>query len=194
MAIPWLIAAAAVAVIAKVANDENEREAEAQRRAEMAREQARKNREMEERRRAELERERIKKEREQKLLSARDDFLRRGESIGTDIAQSLKGWIDVEFEKKPTFIAELQPSSLTSMSNNEEKNRPKGLLPASGIIPNDAQKNLEFYSSIYAIKLNQGANLTKAIEEINEIEKELGQIAQLKEKIYNTKARILQNA
>ena len=194
MAIPWLIAAAAVAVIAKVANDENEREAEAQRRAEMAREQARKNREMEERRRAELERERIKKEREQTLLSARDDFLRRGESIGTDIAQSLKGWIDVEFEKKPTFIAELQPNSLNAISNNKEKVRLKGLFTRNDIIPNNIQENLNFYSTTYAVKLNQGIKLTKLTKEINEIENELSQITQLKEKIYNIKTRILKNA
>lgn len=197
MPLPWLIGAAVVGIgtaIAKSVSDSNDRKAEAQRRAEREQEQARKERAAEAQRHAELERERVRKEREQRLRSARENFLLRGERIGSDIAQSLQGWIDVKYEKTPAFVAELQPTGFAVRSNHPNKSKLEELIPAKLGLSDDAHKNLAFYSSAYSATLQQGTNLTKAIKEISEIEKELNEIGQLKEKISNIKIKILQNA
>ena len=197
MPLPWLIGAAVVGIgtaIAKSVSDSNDRKAEAQRRAEREQEQARKEREAEAQRRAELERERVRKEREQRLRSARENFLLRGERIGSDIAQSLQGWIEVKYENTPAFVSQLQPTGFSLKSNHPNKSKIEELIPTKGVSFEDARKNLDFYSSAYAVTLQQGAKLTKAIKEIIEIEKELNEISQLKENISNIKTRIFQNA
>lgn len=190
MALPWLIGAAVVSIgaaIAKSVSDDNDRKAEAQRRSEREQEQTRKEREAEAQRRAELERERVKKEREQRLRLARENFLLHGERIGFDIAQSLEGWIEVKYEKTPAFMAEIQPSGFPIKNNHTNKSELEEILPENLGTLDDVRKDLDFYLSKYAIKIEQGANFTKAIKEINEIEKELNQINQLKKKILNIK-------
>ena len=197
MPLPWLIGAAVVGIgtaIAKSVSDSNDRKAAEQRRAEREQEQARKERAAEAQRRAELERERVRKEREQRLRSARENFLLRGERIGSDIAQSLQGWIEVKYENTPAFLAQLQPTGFSLKSNHPNKGKIEKLIPAKGVSFDNARKNLDFYSSTYAATFQPGTNLTKAIEEISEIEKELNEISQLKEKISNIKTRIFQNA
>ena len=193
--VPYLIAAAVVGVgtgIAKLVS--NNREAEARRSAELEREHARKEREAEAQRRAELERERVRKEREQRLRSARENFLLRGERIGSDIAQSLQGWIEVKYENTPAFVAQLQPTGFSVKSNHPNKSKLEELIPEKIRSFDDARKNLDFYSSAYAATLQQGTNLTKAINEISKIEKELNEISQLKINISNIKTKISQNA
>ncbi|MDZ4189226.1 MAG: hypothetical protein U1D25_14125 [Hydrogenophaga sp.] len=97
MAIPWLIGALAVAAGAAIVKKLNEDDDSS----------SSNDYESESKRHEEAESERAEKERQKKLDTARENFARRGERFGSDIAQSLEGWIDVKFEQSPAFLAKL---------------------------------------------------------------------------------------
>lgn len=191
MAIPWLIGGAALLIAALASDDDSSNE-------------------QEERRRKEAERERAEKERNKKLETARENFAMRGESIGSDIAQSLQGWIEVEFEQSPAFLAKLNENMNilgTSFSGllissflppdsaqlNSKGYKIEHAIPneqdISALIPSSAppfekiRENLKFYSLTYSVKLKQGAKLVEAGDEIEMIESELKQIGKLKAEI-----------
>lgn len=186
MALPWLIGALIVsagAAIAKSISDDNEREKEAQRIAEREREK-----------KAEIERERIKKEHEKKLQSAHENFLLRGERIGSDISQILQGWIRIEYEKNPAFTVTLEKNGLSFRNNLKNQDEFEDIFSMNEEIFYNAKKNLNIYSKTYAVNLKQDNNLTKATKEISDIEKELNQINQLKKRIFSIKTKALENA
>ena len=187
MALPWLIGGAIALLVGTLASSDsssNDREQEA-------------------RRREEAERERAENERNKKLVTARENFAMRGESMGSDIAQSLQGWIEVKFEQSPAFSAQLDKSALTTvvtslfvvLAARAAQQNSKGdkidhaisneksisaLLPSSGSQFDKIKGNLKIYSDTYSVKLKQGAKLVETGKEIETIESELKQIRNLK--------------
>jgi hypothetical protein len=168
MAIPWLIGGAIALLAGALASSDSDESND---------------REQEARRRKEAERERAEKERNKKLETARENFAMRGESIGSDIAQSLQGWIEVKFEQSPAFSTKLNSKGYKiehALSNEQDIS---ALIPSSAPPFEKIRENLKIYSDTYSVKLKQGAKLVEAGEEIEMIESELKQISKLKAKI-----------
>lgn len=173
MALPWLIGglifAAGTALVKKLnEDDDNSSSYDYEREA---------------RRREEAERERVENERKKKLETARENFAIRGESIGVDIAQSLKSWIEVNFEKSPAFSVKLNSKGYKiehAISNEQDIST---LLPSKNHQFEEIRENLKIYSNIYSVRLKKGAKLVEAGKEIETIESELKQIGKLKSEI-----------
>lgn len=180
MAIPWLIGGlvlvAGKALIKKLNEDDNSSSSN--------------DTGGESRRREEAERERTDNERNKKLNIAHENFAILGESIGLDIAQSLQGWIKVEFVKSPAFSANLDSKDSSGMwFSNLEVSTSKNEGSINAIIPSSTpqfekiRKNLKVYSGAYNVKMKQGEKLTEAGREIEMIETELEQISKIKAEI-----------
>lgn len=174
MAIPWLIGAVVVAagtaLVKKLSEDDDDNSSDY-------------NYERESRRREEAERERSANERKKKIEIARENFAIRGESIGLDIAQSLKSWVEVEFENSPAFSAELNSKGYKIERATSNEQDISTLLPSKNHQFDEIRENLKIYSDIYSVRLKKGSRLIEAGEEIETIESELKQIGKLKAEI-----------
>lgn len=168
MALPWLIGGAIALLAGALASSDSDSDSSSN------------DREREARRREEAERERAENERKNKLKAARDNFTMRGESIGADVAQSLQGWIEVNFEQSPAFSVKLNSKGYKIENAILNKQSISSLLPGSDLQFNEIHGNLKIYSDIYSVKLKQGIKLIKAGKEIEEIKSELQQIGKLK--------------
>lgn len=180
MPLPWLIGAAAVVLVSAVVNAANSSDS-----GNSMDDDAR-----EARRRAEAERERAENDREKKRQTAKMNFVSRGDSIGRDIAESLSGWIDIEFCKSPAFTAKLDSSGYKIHHSGVDKKIIHPLTPYVSYNFNKARENLEFYSKAYAVNLQIGPRLLKADNDIQRINYELEQIRIIKEEISRFKIHI----
>lgn len=180
MALPWLIGAAVVAIGAAIASSSDD--------------DTTPDYDAEARRRAELERERVEKERKEKRQAARENFALHGERIGSDIAQSLQGWIEIKHDKAPAFTAQLTTSGYKIESNDVEMADIEAIVPETGELFDAIRNNLKAYSNLYAVTLIQGPKLTEAQDEVDKIDIELQQIAQLKAEISKIREKISKNA
>ena len=170
MAIPWLIGIAAVAVAAALASDDDNSSSNS----------SSNDREREARRREEAERERAENERKNKLQAAHKNFAMHGERIGSDVAQSLQGWIEVNFEQSPAFSVKLNSKGYKIENTVSSEQSISTLLPSSDLQFNEIHDNLKIYSDIYNVKMKRGVKLVEAGEEIETIKSELQKIRQLK--------------
>jgi hypothetical protein len=168
MAIPWLIGIAAVAVAAALASDDDNSSSSSN------------DREREARRREEAERERAENERKNKLQAAHKNFAMQGERIGLDVAQSLHGWIEVNFEQYPAFSVKLNSRGYKIENAVASEQSSSNLIPSSDLQLSKIHDNLKIYSDIYKVKMKEGVNLIEARKEIETIESELQKIRQLK--------------
>lgn len=172
MALPWLIGAAVVYGAKKLADklteDDDDDSFDDQRAS---------------RRQEEAERARTENERKKKLKTTRDNFAIRGESIGLDIAQSLKSWIEVEFQNSPAFSAELNSTGCKIERATSNEHDISTLLPYKNHEFDEIRENLKIYSQIYSVRLKKGAKLFEAGDEIETIESELDQIGKIKAEI-----------
>ena len=172
MALPWLIGAAALYAAKKLGDkfmdDDDDDDSYDYERAS--------------RRREEAEHERAENERKKKLETAHENFATRGESIGLDIAHSLKGWIEVNFKNSPAFSAKLNPKGYKTEHAIQNEQEICSLLPGSQQF-DEIREKLKNYSAIYKVRMEKGAKLVEAGEEIETIESELGQIGKLKAEI-----------
>jgi hypothetical protein len=171
MAIPWLIGGAIALLVGALASDDDNNN------------NNNNNSEQEARRREEAERERAKNERNKKLKAARENFAMRGESIGSDIAQSLQGRIEVEFEQSPAFSAKLNAKGYKIEQVIPNEQGVSALLPDKNHQFEEIRENLKTYSDVYSVKLKKGAKLVEVGKEIETIESELKQIGKLKAQI-----------
>lgn len=175
MALPWLIGGAAALIIAALASDDDNSSSSSS--------SSSHDREQEARRREEAERERAQNERKKRLEMAREDFAIRGESIGSDIAQSLQGWIIVKSEQSPAFSAKLNSNGYKIEQSMPNEQNVSALLPSSDHQFDEVRANLKTYSDLYKVKLKKGSKLIEAANELDKIESELNQISQLKAEI-----------
>lgn len=173
MAIPWLIGAAVIAVGTAVVKKLNE-DGDSSSSYDYDRES---------RRREKSERERAESDRNKKLQSAHENFAIRGESIGVDIALSLKNWIEVNFENSPAFAAKLNSKGYKIEHVISNERDISTLLPSESHQFDEIRENLKIYSDIYSVRLKKGVNLIEAGKEIEMIETELKQIGKLKAEI-----------
>ena len=125
----------------------------------------------------------MENERKKKLHTARENFAIRGESIGSDIAQSLQGWIEVEFEQSPAFSAKLNSKGYKIEHVIPNEQGVSALLPSKNDQFDEIRENLKIYSDVYSIKLKKGAKLVEAGKKIETIESELKQIGKLKAEV-----------
>lgn len=185
MALPWLIGAAVVAIAAKVlsSDSDNDRGSSA-------------DQDREERRREERERERHENERKKKQVSLQENFAARGEKIGTDIAQSLRDWIDVKFEKTPAFSVQLTKSGHQAPDSSAAENakRIRATMPNGYKKHAAAQEHLELFTKYYAANVSDGVNLINAKTAIKEIERDLAALESLKIKINAAKNTLEKNS
>lgn len=174
MALPWLIGALVVGIAAKVLSSDSDDDKE-----------SRADRDREERRREELERERHENERRKKQASAQENFAARGEKMGTDIAQSLRGWIEVQFEKTPAFSVRLTKNGHQAPDSSAAENakRIRATMPNGYPKHVAVQEHLEIFTKYYAVNVSDGVNLINAKTAIKEIERDLVAIESLKIKI-----------
>lgn len=180
MPLPWLIGAAAVVLVSAVVKAANSSDS-----GDSSDDDAR-----EARRRAAAERERAENERKKKIQTATMNFVSRGDSIGRDIAESLSGWIDVEFERSPVFAVKLNSSGYEIDHSGVDKKIIHTLIPDGSYNFNKTRENLEFYSNVYAVKLQMGPRLLKTGKDIQRIDSELEQIMRIKGEISRLKSYI----
>lgn len=169
MALPWLIGGAIALLAGALASSDSDSSSSSSN-----------DREREARRREEAERERAENERKNKLKAARENFTMRGESIGADVAQSLQGWIEVNFKQSPAFSVKLNSKGYEIAYATSNERSIIALLPSSSPQFDKIQENLKIYSDIYNVELKQGVKLVEAGEEIETIKFELQQIGKLK--------------
>lgn len=146
--------------------------------------------EREKRHREEAKRERAKNERKKKLDIANENFLLRGESIGSALAQSLSGWIDVKFEKLPAFAAKLNSSGYKINHTITDEKTIQTLLLKGDSKFDETRENLKTYSNFYVVKLQKEQKLIETSKELEIIESELDQIMKIKVEIYLLKSNI----
>jgi uncharacterized tellurite resistance protein B-like protein len=177
MAIPWLIGGAVALIAAALASDNDSSSSSSS-----------DDRAREARRREAAERERAESERKKKLEIARENFAMRGENIGSDIAQSLQGWIKVKFEQSPAFSAKLNSKGYKIEQVIQNEQSISALLPNNDHQFDEIRENLRIYSEFYNVKLKKSAKLIESGKEIEKIESELKQVSKLKAEISRLKS------
>lgn len=180
MPIPWLIGAAAVVLVTAVVKAANSSDS-----GDSSDDDAR-----EARRRAAAERERAENEREKKKQTATMNFVSRGDSIGRDIAESLSGWIDVEFYRSPAFVAKLNSSGYEIDHSGADKKIVHTPILGESYNFNKTRENLEFFSRVYAVNLKIGPRLLETHKDIQMINSNLEQIKIIKGEISRLKSYI----
>lgn len=176
MALPWLIGAAALAAGAALVKSLSEDDDNSSYDYEEA-----------SRRSEEAERTRAENERKKQLESARENFAIRGERIGEDIAQSLKGWIRVKTANSPTFKAQLNSRGYKIESAILHDQDIETLLPGKSHQFRKIREHLAIYSDLYSVRLTKGTKMVTAADEIETIDFELKQLETLKSEITSLK-------
>jgi len=175
MAIPWLIGglvvAAGAALAKKLSEDDDSSSSSSYDSA------------AESRRREEAERERMENERKKKLADLRENFASDGEKRGEDIKKSLQGWITVQFEQSPAFLAELGNEGYKIKRTNRNKQNVSDLLLIKNHRFNEIRENLKIYLDFYNVRLDRDNKLIEIDNQIEKINSELHQIDQLKSKL-----------
>lgn len=172
MALPWLIGGLVVLAGRQIVKKLNESDDNGDR------DDEREHR----RRREEAERERSESERKKKLDAARENFAMHGEGIGLDIALSLQGWIEVQFERSPAFSARLNSKNGKTYTIANEQDM-RTLLPSENHQFDRIRENLKIYSNTYSVRLKKGVKLVEVEKEREVLESELKQIGRLKAEI-----------
>lgn len=178
MAIPWLIGVVAVAagaaIVKKLSEDDDSSSSSSSSSYDHA---------AESRRREETERVRAENERKKKLADIRENFASDGEKRREDIKKSLQGWIAVQFEQSPAFLAELGNEGYKIKDTIRSKQNIGDLLPGKSHRFNEVRENLKIYSDFYNVRLDKDTKLIDVSNQIETINSELHQIGQLKAKI-----------